>query len=34
VVITVQSHFLGVIPGFGTFTMKGTASAHPDEGNP
>jgi Flp pilus assembly protein TadG len=34
VTIRVRSNFLGVLPGLASFTMTGTASAHPDEGNP
>jgi Flp pilus assembly protein TadG len=33
VTITVDSKILGLIPGLRTFTMTGTASAHPDQGN-
>jgi Flp pilus assembly protein TadG len=32
--ITVQLQLLSIVPGFSAFTMTGTASAHPDEGNP
>ncbi|MGI8328691.1 pilus assembly protein TadG-related protein [Actinomadura scrupuli] len=32
--LTVHSQLLGLVPGLSTFTMTGTASAHPDEGNP
>jgi Flp pilus assembly protein TadG len=32
--ITVQPQLLSIVPGFSAFTMTGTASAHPDEGNP
>jgi Flp pilus assembly protein TadG len=34
VTITVQLKLLSIVPGFSAFTMTGTASAHPDEGNP
>jgi Flp pilus assembly protein TadG len=32
--ITVQLQLLSIVPGFSEFKMTGTASAHPDEGNP
>lgn len=32
--LTVRSQLLGIVPGLSTFTMTGTAFAHPDEGNP
>jgi Flp pilus assembly protein TadG len=31
--LTVESKFLGILPGLATFNMQGTASAHPDQGN-
>jgi Flp pilus assembly protein TadG len=32
--ITVELQLLSIVPGFHAFSMTGTASAHPDEGNP
>jgi hypothetical protein len=32
--IRVSLQLLSIVPGFSAFTMTGTASAHPDEGNP
>jgi Flp pilus assembly protein TadG len=32
--IRVSLQLLSIVPGFNAFTMTGTASAHPDEGNP
>lgn len=31
--ITVNSNFLGILPGLAQFNMQGTASAHPEQGN-
>lgn len=32
--INVKPQLLSIVPGFGTFTLDATASAHPDVGNP